>query len=553
MIAPHAAAVIAVTEGPAAPSNANLGQVILILAAVALLIWVAYLVLSARGSSATTPEETPKNLQPYLSDDELENTRLTRVLGAAVVSAAVLAVSLPVYYINESHRQVAAAEEFHHKDVEEGHKWFTELFLCADCHGPDGGGGAADFVEPRSGLTTPWAAPAINDVFFRYSDEEVEYWLNYGRAGTPMPVIGLEGGGAATIQEVDQLITYLHSIQISQDEALGKIEGQVTQALNRLEGADATVANLARIQQAALDDVLDARARYALIADVPATLEALLAGDGTCTDASAALVGSSCRRQGADTDRDGLSDEAERLIAGEGNEIAAAVDVAVVRRSVVPSDDPVTLDGDGDVAYEATEGQDTATYKHLYGLMLDPANAFTMEDGAGEPLADLDAVDSFLTDLTAAHLNLRVTDERNDLFATNAREGLEFLLDAAEERAWAVDVDQVAADTGLDLDDAERAVGLFNAYCARCHTAGYSAGVAYEQAPGSGAWGPALNDGRSVVQFPDEEDQVTFVIRGSNLAETYGVNGLGRGWMPAFGQILSEDDIRLIVAFERSL
>ena len=32
-----------------------------------------------------------------------------------------------------------------------------------------------------------------------------------------------------------------------------------------------------------------------------------------------------------------------------------------------------------------------------------------------------------------------------------------------------------------DYDKATRAVGIFNAYCARCHTAGYSAGAAYNK------------------------------------------------------------------------
>jgi mono/diheme cytochrome c family protein len=176
-----------------------------------------------------------------------------------------------------------------------------------------------------------------------------------------------------------------------------------------------------------------------------------------------------------------------------------------------------------------------------------------MEDAAGEPIADLDSLDVFLTDLDTAKLNFGVLAERNDRFLENALNSYDFLVDAFEQKAWEIDIDEVATATGLSFDDAERAVGLYNAYCARCHTAGYAAGVAYEQGAGSGAWGPALTDGRSVVQFPDVEDQVDFIIRGSNLAENYGVNGIGRGWMPGFGQVLTEEDIRLIVAYERSM
>ncbi len=44
-----------------------------------------------------------------------------------------------------------------------------------------------------------------------------------------------------------------------------------------------------------------------------------------------------------------------------------------------------------------------------------------------------------------------------------------------------------------------------------------------------------------------------FITRGSNLGENYGTNGLGRGWMPEFGKVLSAEDIRLIALLERSL
>ncbi len=62
-----------------------------------------------------------------------------------------------------------------------------------------------------------------------------------------------------------------------------------------------------------------------------------------------------------------------------------------------------------------------------------------------------------------------------------------------------------------------------------------------------------MTGGRSIVQFPNEEDQIDFIIRGSALAEAYGTNGIGRGWMPGFGAVLSQEDIELIVKFERSL
>jgi mono/diheme cytochrome c family protein len=536
---------------PESPANANWGQLVLIFAAVVVLIWGVYLFIASRRNTVPAPEETPKNLQPYLSDDELENKRLTRILGAAVIASAFLAIALPAYYIGESRRQAEAAEAFEEKDIEEGEHWY-EVFECIGCHAADGGGGGAEWVEARSGLSTTWSAPALNDVLYRYSEEEVEFWLNYGRSGTPMPVIGLVGGGAATIQEVDQLIAYIASLQLPQAEVLAKADGAVSLALNRLAGADLAVSELARTQQGVVDDIVDAPDQFDVVGTMPDDIRTLMASPEACTETSAAEVGATCNASNPDSDRDGLSDVLELAIAGPDNQFAAVAESNVLVRSVLPSDTLLALDVDGRAIYEY-ELAPSPDYPGVYGLSLSPLNAFTMTDAAGTPIPDLESLNTFLKDLDTAVLNLSVTSERNDRFLENAQNGLDFLIESFAAQLWTVDFDETAADMGRTAEEAERAVGLFNAYCARCHTGGYSAGVAYEQGAGSGAWGPALWEGRAVVQFPDTDDQVDFIIKGSNLGENYGVNGIGRGWMPGFGQVLTEDDIRLIVEYVRSM
>ncbi|NIS29969.1 MAG: hypothetical protein GWN07_07085, partial [Actinobacteria bacterium] len=96
---------------------------------------------------------------------------------------------------------------------------------------PDGGGGGAAYVEARSGLSTTWAAPALDDVLYRYSSEEVLYWLVWGRQNSPMPAWGTEGGGPLNIQQLDELLAYLGSIQITQTEALEQVDGRVDREL----------------------------------------------------------------------------------------------------------------------------------------------------------------------------------------------------------------------------------------------------------------------------------------------------------------------------------
>jgi len=109
------------------------------------------------------------------------------------------------------------------------------------------------------------------------------------------------------------------------------------------------------------------------------------------------------------------------------------------------------------------------------------------------------------------------------------------------------------AEATFDGDEAEatRAVSLYNAYCARCHTAGYSAGPAYQQAQASGALGPSLRDGRALTQFLTHEDMYDFISVGSVSGLGYGVNGVGSGRMPGFGMVLSAEELELIVRYLR--
>ena len=57
----------------------------------------------------------------------------------------------------------------------------------------------------------------------------------------------------------------------------------------------------------------------------------------------------------------------------------------------------------------------------------------------------------------------------------------------------------------------------------------------------------------ALVQFPDIEDHYDFILNGSENWIGYGINGIGRGWMPGFGTVLRPPDLALIVDFERSL
>lgn len=502
----------------------GMGSVVLSIAVLLLLGWMGFLYVNSRRTRAASRESAPPNLSLPISDDELENAKLTRVLRAALFGSVLLAIALPWYAINEPDRQAEAADVFLEEDIEAGEHFFgLDGFQCASCHGPDAGGGSAEFTEARSGVGTAWSVPSLNDIFFRYSDDEVRHWVVFGRAGTPMPANGLEGGGAMTVQEIDQVVEYLRSIQISQADAFAKSGTATSLAIGAIGGgADATRA-LIDEQKAEIALVKDAKNQVAVIGTFPDDIKDLFQGDGTCTEESAALVGSTCDDPAADTDRDGLSDAVEGPLFKMARETLDTVTGASGAAALV------------------------------YGYSFNPTDGFTNEDANRTRIADLDAAEDLLSALETEVLLLTVTADREDDFLTGLNDGLAFLEAAAEAKLWEVDYDAKASEMGVTVEQAMEAAGLFNGYCARCHTGGYSAGSAFEQGAGTGAWGPSLLAGRAVSQFPDLTDHYEFVISGSTSAKRYGINGLGTGRMPAFGQILSESQIELIVMYERTL
>jgi mono/diheme cytochrome c family protein len=83
---------------------------------------------------------------------------------------------------------------------------------------------------------------------------------------------------------------------------------------------------------------------------------------------------------------------------------------------------------------------------------------------------------------------------------------------------------------------------IFNQFCSTCHGIG-----------GAGGSGPAMRGGGTVAEFPNIEDHKTFVKEGSKPGQPYGTSGQGTGAMPAWGGTLTDEQIQLVVDYERSL
>ncbi|HIE21051.1 MAG TPA: cytochrome c, partial [Acidimicrobiia bacterium] len=531
-------------------------NIVTVLAVVAGIAWLGVMLVAALRNRGG--EEVAPNLRPGIDDQQLETRRLENGQKFAIAASAFLAISLPLYFLTEVPRQEDFVEQFHEESVERGEE-IVEEFGCFACHGPLGVGGTATFVEKRSGVTVAWTAPSLDDIFYRYDEDEVNFWITYGRGNTPMPPWGLAGGGSLNVSQVQDVVNYLKTIQIPQSEAVARVSGEITAQIARLDNADATVEEAILNQRQVIAELEQAPADADFILPIGKRAKEVLEGADT----------------GLDTDADGLSDFAEveltRLSAEavdyftavEAIELdpstpdAEKLDEALAQLEFARSTDPILdryleaiqgilaedegedTDGDGisDEAEQAISGQmaeaSAATVPSgIATVVFDPADP----ESSGQP--DLAAARALVGGMESVAITTRVAKNNQEKLLSTARQGRDFLVAAQQAKAWEIDISGVAESMGVSFEEAQRAVALFNASCARCHTAGFSAGVPYTQEVGSGGFGPALWDGRPVIQFGEATgDPVTdlliqFLIKGSEAQKPYGINGFGSGRMP---------------------
>ena len=159
-----------------------------------------------RRSPRSAPRSSwPPNRKPYHDDEELEATKLNRTLPSGA-RAAGRHRRRPAALLARPSRAGSRApiEQFERARSSAGARsCYVEGSHCADCHGPEGTGGAGhlhrsldadgQFVasrssgRPRRSTRCCCASAATRS----------RYILNYGRPFSPMPAWGAEGGGPA--------------------------------------------------------------------------------------------------------------------------------------------------------------------------------------------------------------------------------------------------------------------------------------------------------------------------------------------------------------------
>jgi len=199
--------------------------------AVIIVGWIVYGIFNVIGGRAEVGSELElaPNRKEYYDDETLEGPRLQRVQLIGVILLFIIVVALPLYWVLEPSRQAGAQEGWDKRFASWGEDLFRPTadggFNCAGCHGGMGAvGGEAPFTvtDPVTGevQSVNWKAPALNTVFYRFSEDEVRFILNYGRPFSPMSPWGLIGGGPMNTQQIDSLLSYLKSIQIPREGCL---------------------------------------------------------------------------------------------------------------------------------------------------------------------------------------------------------------------------------------------------------------------------------------------------------------------------------------------
>src|SRR5690606_32716253 len=181
----------------AASTVTTIGATLVVLLIIGLLVYAWVNVRASRAEVGSEIELAP-NRKPYYDDDELETRVLNRTLRSALVLLVVIAVALPLYWLNEPGRQPGAEAAFQETFVRRGELLCVAGSQCQNCHGPERTGGQAAYtITDADGefvATVNWRAPALNTVLLRHTREEVEYIINYGRPFSPMPGWGADAG-----------------------------------------------------------------------------------------------------------------------------------------------------------------------------------------------------------------------------------------------------------------------------------------------------------------------------------------------------------------------
>jgi len=512
-------------EGDAPFTQTTIGWVIVFISVLIAVVYAFVNIRNGRKELGSEIELAP-NRKPYYSDEELEGKKLDRTLTFGLITLMICAVSVPLYWLNEPGRQSGAIEQFNREFASRGGELFATTadggLNCAGCHGGmKAQGGPADYTitdaEGHFVRKVVWQAPALDTVLLRYSREEVRFILDYGRPFSPMPAWGTKGGGPLNDQQVQNLIDYLASIQITPEQAQEQAAGELEKMMATRE-----------------PECVASRTRLVL-AGAPTGAEAVIVNDNAPDDEEAAPGDASVGDTGSESEATG--DDGGETAGGSGSDEAGTQDEADTTGEDAEAESDGSDTGSGNVGGESDTGDGAAVSSE--GDSGTESSASATETGEGTEAAPEVEVD--VTDCPP-----KWKTEGEALF-------------------------------NMGYDNAF-AGGAYS--CGRCHTQGWSYGDKQTDGGGAFGPnltnGSTLSQFPGVVL--GYQQQVEFIASGSERGQLYGNHGQGSGRMPGFGStpeekvdvvatgevgveakvpgeegMLSQEMIEAIVEYERSL
>ncbi len=223
-------------------TQTSIGLLLLLLAVIIGVVYAFITIRQAKPEIGSEIELAP-NRKPYLDDEELEGRKLDRTLSFGLLGLFVIGIGLPLYWLQEPGRQDGAKQRINDEFVKRGGGMFDTTenggYNCAFCHGKEGVGGATPYTltdsQGRFIKTVTWQGPALNTVFLRSSRDEVRYVLTYGRPFSPMPPWGTKGGGPLTDQQLQEIMDYMATWQLTPEEAQKEYTAQLAVMMEKRE------------------------------------------------------------------------------------------------------------------------------------------------------------------------------------------------------------------------------------------------------------------------------------------------------------------------------
>lgn len=203
-------------------------QGLILAAGGAVVFLVAAWVLASRGRTKPERPDIPNAMRPGPSDTDLETPLLQKLQGWGVLLVVFFVVWIPLTWLAEPSINLAQEKALKTDAIQRG-KAAVQLFSeenqtgigCVRCHGTSLTGGRNLFtppgqpeplVVPVPNLTTVCGGPKYDHPQIK-TLQDIYTTIQQGRPGTDMPSWSIRYAGALDDQQIQDIVTYLISIQ----------------------------------------------------------------------------------------------------------------------------------------------------------------------------------------------------------------------------------------------------------------------------------------------------------------------------------------------------